>query len=122
MSTMLGNIELSDHLLLRGLLSWPRVQLDAKRTIDGLYLAEPSAPMQGGRPLTLDGTGGHFTAGQIRAILALQAQGQPVQLQHVQGVFNVWITAIISPEFYFLDPSDFDDADEISAQIELTEA
>jgi len=121
MPTLLGNIALSDHLLLRGLLSWTRVQLDAKRTIDGVYLAEPSAPMQGGRTLTLDGSGGYFTVGQLKAILALQAQGQPVVLQHDQGSFTVWITGITSPEMYFWELSDFDNADEVSAQIELTE-
>ena len=121
MPTMLGDIELSDHLRLRGLLDWARVRLETKRTIDGLLLALPSAPMRGGRPLVLDGSEGHLTAGQIKRILELQARGEPVVLRHVQGAFNVWITGVVGPEPWFLDAADIDDDDEIAARIELLE-
>ena len=121
MPTMLGDIELSEHLRLRGLLDWSQVQLETKRTIDGLLLVDPTPPMRGGRPLTLDGSDGHFTVGQLKAVLELQAAGQPVVLQHHQGQFNVWITGVTGPEPWFLDAADYDDNDEIAAQIELME-
>lgn len=119
-STRLGNIELSPHLRLRGLLDWPRVQFDAKRSIDGLYLYESSPAMQGGRPLVLDGTGAHFTVGQLKAILALQAQGQPVELVHHVGSFRVLITNITSPELW-IDYADYSDTDYVSATVEMVE-
>lgn len=118
--TRLGNIELSPHLRLRGLLDWPRVQFDAKRSIDGLYLYEASPAMQGGRPLTLDGTGAHFTVGQLRAILALQAQGQQVELVHHVGSFRVLITNITSPDLW-IDYADYSDDDFVSASVEMVE-
>lgn len=119
-ATRLGNIELSPHLCLRGLLDWPQVQFDAKRTIDGLYLYEASPAMQGGRPLSLDGTGAHFTVGQLKAILALQAQGQPVDLVHHVGTFRVLITGITSSELW-IDYADYSDDDFVSATVELVE-
>lgn len=118
--TRLGNIELSPHLRLRGLLDWPRVQFDAKRSIDGLYLYEASPAMQGGRPLVLDGTGAHFTVGQLKAILALQAQGQPVELVHHVGSFWVLITNITSPDLW-IDYADYSDDDFVSASVEMVE-
>lgn len=121
MKTTLGDIELSEHLRLRGLLDWSPVVLDTKRTIDGLLLVDPSPPMQGGRALTLDGSDGHFTVGQLRAVLALQAAGQAVLLQHHQGAFNVFITGITGPELWFMDAADYDDNDEVAAQINLIE-
>lgn len=120
-STMLGNLKLSEHLQLRGTLDWARVQIGTKRTIDGLLLVDPSPPMQGGRPLTLDGSEGHFTVGQLKAALELQAAGQPVSLRHHQGQFDVMITGVTGPELWFMDAADYDDNDEIAAQINLIE-
>lgn len=118
--TRLGNIELSPHLRLRGLLDWPQVQFAAQRSIDGLYLYAASPAMQGGRPLTLDGSGAHFTVRQLRAILNLQAQGQPVELVHHVGSFRVLITNITSPELW-IDYADYSDTDYVSATVEMVE-
>lgn len=118
-ATWLGEIELSPHLILRGQHEWRECNIEEKRTIDGLHLWFTDTA-RGGRPLTLDGSGGHFTVGELTRIRALQALGEPVVLTHHSGVYNVLIAGIegVDPP---IDYADYNDADWVSAQINLIE-
>ena len=117
---LLGPVELDADLSLRGLISWSAVQVTAKRTIDGLLVCHPDR-MQGGRPLTLDGSGGYFTVGQLRQVAELQSLGEPVLLQHHQGNFLVWILNIEGEDLW-IDDVDYADDDQVSAKILMMEA
>ena len=118
-ATWLGDLELSPHLIVRGQHEWCGANVSEARTIDGRHLYWTDA-MQGGRPLRLDGTGGHFTVGQLAAIRALQALAQPVALLHHSGSYNVVIQGIDSPDLW-IDYADYKDDDPISATINLIE-
>lgn len=118
-ATWLGDIELSPHLRLRGRHEWCVVEIEEKRTIDGRHLWFTDGK-QGGRPLTLDGSDGHFTVGQLAAIRELQAAGQPVALTHHSGTYNVIIAGIEGVDLP-IDYADYKDADWASAQINLIE-
>lgn len=115
----LGPVELDADLALRGLINWCPVQVTAKRTVDGLLICHPDS-MQGGRPLTLDGSGGYFTVGQLRQAVALQALGEPVLLRHHQGNFMVWVLGIEGEDLW-IDDVDYADDDQVSAKILLME-
>ena len=117
---LLGQVELDPDLALRGLLNWNPVQVTAKRTIDGLLICDTDS-MQGGRPLTLDGSGGYFTVGQLRQVAELQSLGEPVLLQHHQGNFLVWILNIEGEDLW-IDDVDYADDDQVSAKILMMEA
>ena len=119
MPTMLGAIELSEHLRLRGQHEWTAANISEARTIDGRHLWFADTK-HGGRPLILDGEGGHFTVGELAQIRALQAQAQPVTLTHHSGTYNVIIAGIEGVELP-IDYADYRADDWASAQINLIE-
>lgn len=118
-ATWLGDLELSPHLALRGQHEWCGANVSEARTIDGRHLWWADA-MQGGRPLQLDGTGGHFTVGQLAAVRDLQALARPVTLLHHGRSYHVVIVGISGPEMW-IDYADYKDSDPISATINLIE-
>ena len=118
-ATWLGDIELSPHLILRGQHEWCAANVSEARTIDGRHLWWADA-MQGGRPLRLEGSGHHFTVGQLREIRELQALARPVELLHHSGAYHVVIQGIDSPEMW-IDYADYTDDDPVSATINLIE-
>ena len=118
-ATWLGDIELSPHLRLRGQHEWTAANIEEKRTIDGRHLWFADVK-QGGRPLILDGEGGHFTVGELAAIRELQAAGQPVALTHHSGTYNVIVAGIEGVELP-IDYADYRADDWVSAQINLIE-
>ena len=87
--TMLGTVELSDHLVLSGLETAPDIAVSQRRTISGESVIQ-TAPVAGGRKLTLSGENS-FTLAQIEAVKALAAMGQPVSLVHHRGTFTVLV-------------------------------
>lgn len=117
---LLGPVELDPDVALRGALSWSTVQITPKRTIDGLLLCSADR-MLGGRPLSLDGSGGYFTVGQLRQVRQLQERAEPVLLQHHQGNFMVWILAVDGEDLW-IDDVDYADEDQVSAKILMVEA
>lgn len=118
-ATWLGDLALSPHLRLRGPHEWVSVNIEEKRTLDGRHLWFTDTA-RGGRPLVLDGSGGHFTVGELAAIRALQARGEPVTLTHHSGVYQVLIRDIEGVDLP-IDYADYKDADWVSAQINLIE-
>ena len=118
-ATYLGTLELSPHLRLRGRHDWCAVNIEEKRTIDGMHLWFTDRKT-GGRPLILDGEGGHFTVGELAAIRALQAAGQPVTLTHHSGTYTVLIAGIEGVDLP-IDYADYNDNDWATAQINLIE-
>lgn len=118
-ATWLGNVELSPHLRLRGQHEWTAANIEEKRTIGGTHLWFVDTA-RGGRPLVLDGQGGHFTVGQLTQIRVLQAAAQPVTLTHHGGVYNVIIAGIENVDLP-IDYADYRDDDWVSATINLIE-
>lgn len=101
----LGDIPLSDHLILDGLEAAPPVAAQQRRTISGRAVVRVD-PLVGGRVLALKGEH-HFTLGQLLAIQDLAAAGQLVQLVHHRGTYTVLITGIADPvaSFDHADPT-----------------
>ena len=118
-NTLLGNLVLSPHLILRQIIETGRVTWEDKRTLGGMLISR-HAIGQGGRKWLLDGEGNHFTVGQIRAIRQLMDAAQLVQLDHhiYSGIVRIDSIASFSMPFDYADPQD---DDWVSATVELTE-
>lgn len=117
MATGLGGIELSDHLILRGLIGSPAAITTIRRTITGRPLHRTD-PTPGGRVLSLIAEG-HLTRGQLKALRLVMAAGQPVPLTHHLGNYTVKILSL--PEEPMIDYSDPTDAEWMSGEIQLLE-
>lgn len=103
MPVKLGDIILSNELLLDGLEEAPDVAVIQKRTVVGRSIVRVD-PTPGGRQLTLSGEN-HVTLEQITAIKQLAALGQLVRLEHHRGSFNVYIIGVkATPTVGYADP------------------
>ena len=118
-NTLLGNLVLSPHLILRQILETGNVTWEDKRTLGGRFVSRPAVG-RAGRKWLLDGEGNHFTVGQIRAIRQLMDTAQPVQLEHhiYSGMVRIDSIASFSMPIDYADPQD---DDWVSATIALTE-
>ena len=117
--TMLGSVQLSPHLRLRGLIDQASITWEDKRTIGGLLKSRPARSVKG-RKLILDGEGWHFETAQLAQVLALINAAQPVLLQHHLLTATVRVDAITNAGMA-IDYADYRPEDWLSAQIELTE-
>ena len=86
----LGNVTLSDHLILDGLETAPMVAHSQRRTLTGESVVQ-AAPMVGGRALSLRSEN-HLTLEQINQVRDLA--GQVVSLVHHRGTFSVLVISI----------------------------
>ncbi len=115
----LGAIELSDHLVLAGVLDTAGVATSTVWTLGGRPVIH-SQSLTGGRSLALQGEN-HFTLDQLIRIRELMQAARPVELVHPQFTGMVYITGITSPEPVFErsdPPADWP----YSAEITLREA
>ena len=115
--TMLGPVQLSPHLRLRGLVAPVPVVYQSSRTIDGLTRHYPFR-LIAGLSIELDGDGWHFEIGQFKQVEALISTGQPVLLQHHVHTGMVLITAI-TIDGLAIDYADYTDTDWVSAKISM---
>lgn len=103
MPVTLGALTLSEDLVLDGLDAAP-VRVNQRRTLAGRSVTQ-SAPMPGGRTLTLSGEH-HWTYDLAAAIRALSGIGQPVTLNHHRATLQVLIVGIeLEPFFTHANPS-----------------
>ena len=93
MTVTLGDITLSDSIVLDGLENSPVIAQSARRTLGGRMVLQVGATLSGGRILTLSGDN-HWTLGQASAIRDIAALGQNVSLVHHRGTFTVLIVQI----------------------------
>ena len=104
MSVFLGDLELSDHLILKGLESAPGVAYSARRTLGGRMVVQVGATLSSGRTLALVSEN-HFTLAQILAIKNIESAGLPVTLVHHRGTFTVMVVEVTdNPTINYSDP------------------
>lgn len=117
--TLLGNVQLSPHAILRGLYDQPRVTWEDKRTLGGVLVSRPATAIRG-RDLVLDLSGGHTTVAELLQVQALIDAAQPVQLVHHVWTGLVRVNSISSASLP-IDFADYAPDDWASAEIHLTE-
>lgn len=113
MTVQIGNIVLSDHLRLRGILTAPTRAVQPYISFDGT-VDVLSLPAQSKRMLVIEAVRngskieGYFTRTQIEGMRSIADAGQATTLIHDRGTFTVLITGgfdTITPIINYRNPS-----------------
>jgi len=118
MTVSLGGIELSNHLTLD--IQGAGVAYSQRRLIGGAAIVQADGN-DGGRSMVINSSG-HMTLTQLEQIRTMQAAGQPVQLVHHRGTFDVLIvdTTDMADDFDIANP-DADATLTVSGNITMIE-
>jgi hypothetical protein len=109
MSIQLGDLELSDHLILVGLDSSTMRATQISRSIYGVAIYNNGVALMGGIELSLLSQN-HIYYDQLQALRLLEETGEAVSLVHPRGTYRVRITGNdLAPDREVVDP--FNDPD-----------